>query len=99
MNQAALARPVPGEDKRMIDEPQWWPAWPLLPVKRPVQVDGGYQTECGVVRDKRAAFNDEPWPGTITVRLSLLGLPVTKETPTQEYESVDAMLNDGWVVD
>ncbi len=101
MNSTATAksRPVPGEDKRMIDEPRWWPAWPLLPIKRP-SADPHAMSQCAVIVDKRSASNDGPWEGEIKVYMTTLGgVPINDDTETLTYSSVGALLLDEWIVD
>lgn len=80
-------------DRAMMRNPDNWPVWPYLPLKR-----GDYSLEnrnLGIL-----------WVGTngLTVHFCyLFDLPKTAEEfkalPSQTYESVDEILADGWIVD
>jgi hypothetical protein len=84
----------PGDERVFIADPGLWPHWPFLPVKRPTK-DGG-DVEVGVLY-----ATDEPWRHVY--RRNLLMLPPTRAEflalDKHEYDSLDALLADGWIVD
>lgn len=76
------------QHKAFIQDPDQWPRWPHLPLKRKGSYDIGY------------LYGDPPPSGQpITVHVGgniyHPGLEATKKV----YEDVDAMLDDGWIVD
>lgn len=85
-------------DKAMIQDPNKWPAWPFLPLKK-----GSYPS----IEDKRLGvlYHSPTWSdGKVhVIHCYLFAPPKTREelhaTPSTVYESVDALLADGWVVD
>lgn len=76
------------DDREMILHPDWWPMWPSLALKRR-RHDGSSADRFGVLLEGPA----------LTVYLNLMGLPITSDTPRLEYETVEDLLADGWVVD
>lgn len=78
------------EEVRMIKAQEGWPFWPVLPVKRPGT------DQCGIVT---AAA-----PSTVIV-MNMWSLRTgsiseqTKDAEHIEFESVEAMVADGWVGD
>jgi len=83
---------MPNEDLAreldMMTSPQKWPQWPQLPVKR--HRDG--QSDFGVmVEDVGGVVPD--------VYRKNLFQKFTQDTPKTSYESMDALLADGWRVD
>jgi len=86
------------DDRGMILDPEFWPRWPLLPVKRYPKAGG---MECGFL----VAAENVRW----TVFLeSIYGLAkygqslkeVAEKIPNKiEYADLDALLADGWIVD
>jgi hypothetical protein len=83
--------------KAIVNNPETWPNWPVLPVKREFNKD-----EIGIVTPE--------FPSTVIminmwmVRGGLVqengkAFINGEEIPTMSYESVDAMFEDGWVVD
>jgi hypothetical protein len=78
--------------RRFIGNPQDWPLYPILPMKR--KVCGEKYPELGVL----------VWPDTSTIILSnMLELPETREKlaelPQEVFGSVDGMLWAGWEID
>lgn len=69
----------------MMSTPAEWPAFPLLPVKR--HVGGELQVGTMIAHDGARVF------------LSNVHLPLTATAERIEYTSLDALLDDGWVVD
>ena len=67
-----------------------WPHWPLLPMKRRVNGD----LHCGVIhaRAKTCVVL-----GNVFVPMALEEL--SAEPTCYRYDSVEAMLADGWIVD
>lgn len=80
-------------DIDMIKNVADWPAWPYLPIKRPAKVWGQWP-EC------RTICAEEP---LTVIEVGMYGLPKTREEfdalPRQKYESAEAIVADGWVVD
>lgn len=62
-----------------------WPLWPRLPVKR--RHEGLYQV--GVVLAGSLS----------TVYLASVYDALSYETPCKKYQSIEKMLDDGWIVD
>ena len=85
---------VDRDDLKMMRSPGRWPAWPFLPVKR--TVDG--EQECAVMVE-------ESMSGTATPIVYLVNLFALKEAGSlskvenRRYESLEAVVADGWVVD
>lgn len=86
-------------DGEFIRKPGEWPVWPYLPVKRKnnslkdKNLGILYATEELVKKGKPTVYH-----------LYLFDLPRDKKLsdpsiPKTEYESVEAMLDDGWMVD
>ena len=91
------------ENKKMVATPASWPCYPVLPMKRSSEKVGalpdlgylmireGYYPESG--DEGPVVLINEPVPWNMYVdkeRLSYKVIP---------YESFDAMLSDGWMVD
>ncbi len=77
----------PHDDLSFIKDPNQWPQWPQLPVKR--YVNG---MEVGVIIEVRTGV--EP-----VVYLKNLYTRFTDDTPKLTYGSIDELLADGWMVD
>lgn len=85
------------DDRAFIEDPDNWPQWPLLPMKR---IDSNQRLECafivsgdsGVKLYRGNIFAIYERPGN-TLAEKLTDVPIYK------YESVDALLADGWVID
>lgn len=81
------------EDAEMIANPDRWPAWPILPVKR----RGWMDDDCnlGVVLDEGTR--------STVYHVNICDLPKTQEgwigAAKTHYATVEAMLKDGWIVD
>ncbi len=80
------------QDKLIIRDPNKWPQWPYLPVKKHLR----YELKCGVIIEDGAK--------DVTIYMTnLFNLPKTsaefKALPQVKYNSVDELLNDGWEVD
>lgn len=75
------------EMKRFIQNPGMWPQWPVLPLKKLTRdwYEFGYliAEEGGV---------------SPIVRLGNI-FTMSEKDPVREYDSIDAMLTDGWMVD
>lgn len=82
-----LPNEIIGNHKLMMQSPDYWQRWPLLPVKR----DIGKDREVGVLLDRKPylVYLVNLW----AVQDGLDG------AESIEYESVDAVLADGWIVD
>ena len=81
-------------DAAMIALPINWPMWPFLPLKRR---DNDLEA-----RNLGVLFDDgKKSKGKIVYHCYVFGMkPDTLKTcPKTEYESVSALLADGWVVD
>jgi hypothetical protein len=67
-----------------------WPNWPRLPVKRYV---------AGQMRPEVAVIGPVSDDGQVMVYHVNLFSPITSDTRQTLYPSIDAFLNDGWVID
>jgi hypothetical protein len=78
------------QDKDMILNPDNWPMWPRLPLKRTPQGD---RPNCGFV------FNGSTHDDAVQpiVYLALIFSNVVDEKLV--YQDIDALLDDGWTVD
>lgn len=85
-------------DKAMILDPNKWPSWPFLPLKK-----GSYPS----LENKRLGvlYHSPVWSdGKVhVVHIYMFAPPKTAAelhaSPATVYDSVDAMLADGWIVD
>lgn len=94
------------DDRAMLLNPLIWPNWPLLPLKRNRKdSESGWPIECGLVI---AVAEQERWRIYKTNMFSISSLPgstlaekITENSKIDRYvyESVDALLADGWEVD
>lgn len=80
-------------DYSFVLNPQKWPNWPFLPMKRYVQ--NKHLPEFGVIMTRM---------GLSTIfDANLFDLPKTEEgwkaLKHKKYSSVEEMLQDGWIVD
>lgn len=79
--------------KRLILNPDEWPVWPFLPVKR----------KDSSLENKNLGFlvDEHKKDGKLTVYHGMLfNTPMKlKELPKSTYDDVDALLADGWVID
>lgn len=83
------------DDVEIIRNPQLWPMWPYLPLKRP--------TIAGFPECRLAVATAEPMTVVRIYKANLFNLPPTKEefenTFDKEYESPEEVVWDGWQVD
>lgn len=91
-------------DAAMIRNPDTWPSWPYLPMKKRDKNGrqwGSVEDKCGgvLMATEETCKNGHP---TIH-HVYLFGLPKTREefraAPTTRYDSIEAILADGWVID
>lgn len=90
-------------DKRFIEHPDEWPAWPFLPIKRTYNKEGlrvDFSPECCVLW---VATLPRSCGAVIVYAADFFDLPKTaedfKRTATYCYKSIDEFLADGWEVD
>ena len=83
------------DDRAMVLNPNKWPRWPFLPMKRP----GNHGPECcflvqqkELILYKTYMFGLDDLPGDTFAEK-------VKDVKTYRYDNVDALLADGWVVD
>lgn len=74
-------------DAEMIRRPHLWPCWPYLPVKNPRQQTDGWP-KLGLI------FTGMP---TTVVLTDLISCDMDAEK--KQYETVEALVADGWMVD
>jgi hypothetical protein len=98
-------------DKQFIEDPNEWPKWPVCPLKRNVVVNGFAQYQGGflfAMQDKQRYPNEKIMPRVLlgniyAIREVMEGAKSNAEFYTRyktlDYESIDAMLADGWIVD
>jgi hypothetical protein len=98
----ALASRFPDKRQRslqMMQAPNRWPTWPFLPVLR-LLPDGSKQL--GVLYDARHASGRMGYSSTVFLQ-NLFLLPAVEAKllsgPRCVYDSLDALLDDGWLVD
>ncbi len=85
------------DDRGMIRDPDFWPVWPFLPLKRSTGKGGLPDTGFLV---SEAAKGQLPEPVTLYLGL----LPMYDKTPlaerqTQVFATIDDLVDAGWVVD
>lgn len=107
----AYGRDVEDEAKRIRDI-KTWPRWPWLPMKRRRELPAGnYTIDLGVIYadqidpipaelpQVRLTVWDAPWIPTMKAAVAIT-MGATPDWPiVGEYEGVEQMLEDGWVVD
>lgn len=83
------------KDLKFMSDPEKWPEWPWLPMKRRVP---GEHPELALLHADCEA--DKPTP---LYKINLFQLktwfPTHKMPKTKEYKTFDEMLADGWEVD
>jgi hypothetical protein len=95
-------RNAPPDDKTFIERPGNWPRWPFLPVKR--YKSGHNGPECGLLIDGNP-IGEKIDPEHKSLRtIYMLNLYDVSDADIgnakkYEYESVEKMLIDGWVID
>lgn len=85
------------DDLTFLKDPDSWPNWPFLPIKR--RDNSLVRKNLGVL-----VASEEYAKGHIIVNhVYLFSLPKTTEDwnacPKTEYDSLEALLRDGWIVD
>ena len=89
---------LPNDLEFMQDDGRW-PNWPLLPVKRPTRTPGTMPETCLMV-----AFAEYR---TQVFKLNLFHMPrgpktwreLLDATESYDYDSLEAVVADGWIVD
>jgi len=78
----------------MMQTPDAWPAWPVLPFKRMVNVDGAFSDlECGFIVEQPPKDAKVLYIGTI------FEVNMLSKLPQKRYETFDEIYADGWRVD
>jgi len=79
----------------MLENPSEWPMWPRLPLKRRVEV-GGEPFE-GYLKSTEFPI----WNAEVQPRVYIRNVYNEDRTSpeTKEYSTLQAILDDGWVVD
>ena len=86
------------DDKKMVQNPASWPCWPLLPLKR--RKGNGEWPDLGFVVEAEGHY-----PKLSNGKITLFAEPMPyepkdlKDIKQVTYDSVDALLADGWIVD
>jgi hypothetical protein len=76
------------QDLAMMKSPNDWPIWPKLPLKRPGHDEHGYLINTSVKDD------------TVEPKVYMRFIFQEHEpTAFREYESLEAVVSDGWTVD
>ena len=102
-----MTRPVPmtGEEREkhleMMQHPELWPMWPVLPLINRSETDREGFVVPGCIADANESGRYE------VVMCTMYQLPegiITYDEfyqshPTKVYDSYEAMLDDGWMVD
>ena len=81
------------EDANLIMNPDKWPCWPVLPVKR---YRGHGMPECGYIYYDREQ-NDKSYEGRVIVRVGDI-YNAKREDPKTEYASITEFQDAGWLV-
>jgi len=81
------------DDVEMLKRPSLWPRWPIIPVKR--YPDGSNRPRCGVVFDDRG----DTWSVLLVNMFVLAELPLIDGVEKIVYDSPEAIVADGWMVD
>lgn len=78
------------KDQAFISDPDKWPNWPVLPLKRPI----GYEFNCGALIGGR---------GLRVFEVNIWNLPKTQKewdaVKDITYTTIDELLDAGWIVD
>ena len=84
------------DDVAMMEHVELWPRWPVLPVKRygPTWQQGDLP-EMGVL----AACEEHRHTVFLDVMLFGMDGDALKDAKRKEYDSFQAIVDDGWVVD
>ena len=85
-----MSKTAPITDKEFIEDPNLWPYWPLLPMKR----HNGVDFQCGLVLQNR--------PTVVLLGVNIYAsdrAELLERAPRQSYASIDDMLADGWQID
>lgn len=89
MNPTKAKHLGPGDDLEMIQSPDQWPCWPVLPMKNWKTAKPGEGPETGII-----------WHGhPTTILVGCLGLTDWSKAQRIEYGSVEELLEAGWIVD
>lgn len=91
-------------DATMIRKPMEWPCWPFLPVKR--RNNNLADKNLGVIlamQEHDDAIKRKPGSKFTVFHVYMFDAPKGKEAwdaaPKTEYDTVEALLQDGWEVD
>ena len=78
-------------DKEFIDDPDRWPNWPMLPVKR---------RDNSLANKNLGLLIDQGKKTRTVFHVYMFDLPDSfEDAPKTEYANTDAMVADGWRVD
>lgn len=103
-----LKQTVQHDDAQMIFDPDRWPAWPYLPIKRGNNKLAEGNLGIIWVGGGQYKFNDATGKPEMVMPVRVYGaylfdLPkdaeAFKATKSHEYPTVGALLADGWMVD
>lgn len=76
--------------------PGGWPCWPFLPIKRSMSFGG---PQCGVIRDIGPLMQGVKVESVIYSYYIYSDKPFDPSKVIARYDSIEAMVDDGWVVD
>lgn len=91
--------PGPADHVKTLQTPEAWPAWPVLPVKRYGHVPVREAPECGVVLAVGGHTSTVFEANLFTLPRNLRELIDDPKIVRHVYDSAEAMVADGWVVD
>jgi hypothetical protein len=86
--------PPEERDDVFMRDPNQWPMFPFLPIKR--YIGERRELECAVIH---CGTLNGPLPEPVTVILTTLYGMDLKNSERKTYDTVDAVLADGWMVD
>lgn len=99
MAQSAEARE---KDRKFMQNPNQWPNWPVLPVKRytPGAVGPGCGFILAVENHMTVVFDGMIFdPRATEAATGAIQARDLSTVPHHKYDDVDALLDDGWMVD
>ena len=95
----ATRRLEPGDDLFMLENPENWPAWPVLPLKRYNKKNPGSFPDLGIVLAVEGVPRFTVYEVDMFLQPEMKDLLTSPDIVKHEYKSFDEMLVAGWVVD
>lgn len=85
---------------KMMRDPNRWPCWPLLPLHHRTRAakDGSGGRELGFLVEAGMRGEAAPKVYIGLIQFGLMGQRLS-ELPTEEFPTLEALVDDGWEVD